>query len=36
MNLMLTDFCNLHCSYCFAKDAMSKTVQEMSEENFRY
>lgn len=36
MNLMLTDFCNLHCSYCFAKDAMSKTVQEMTEENFRY
>lgn len=36
MNLMLTDFCNLHCSYCFAKEAMSKTAQEMSEENFRY
>ncbi len=32
MNLMLSDFCNLHCSYCFAKGAMSKAAQEMSEE----
>lgn len=36
MNLMLTNFCNLHCAYCFAEDSMVGSEQEMTIENFKY
>jgi len=35
-NILLTNFCNQNCDYCFAKDEMEKsTVKEMSLEDFK-
>ena len=35
MNLMLNNYCNLHCSYCFAQEEMnSKSAMNVSMEDF--
>lgn len=35
MNLMITNYCNLHCNYCFAQEEMnSKSAQAITMENF--
>ena len=35
MNLMITNYCNLHCPYCFAQEEMnSKAAQAVTMENF--
>lgn len=37
MNVMLTDFCNLKCKYCFAScETDVKKRQEISDESYRY
>ena len=34
-NIMLTDVCNLRCSYCFANEFVNKDANEISIENFK-
>ncbi|QOR33934.1 radical SAM protein [Clostridium sp. 'deep sea'] len=34
MNILLNNYCNLNCSYCFANDVMGKQKINMNRENF--
>lgn len=36
MNLMVNNYCNLHCPYCFAQEEMhSKKVMNITIENYK-
>jgi len=35
-NIVITERCNLHCSYCFANDIMGKSAKEMTISNFNF
>ena len=35
-NIVITERCNLHCSYCFANDIMSKSSKEMTMSDFNF
>jgi hypothetical protein len=36
MNILLNNYCNLRCSYCFASDVMAGQVQNMSDDDFEW
>jgi len=36
MNIILNNYCNLNCKYCFAKGVMSKNKRHMTMEDFNY
>jgi molybdenum cofactor biosynthesis enzyme MoaA len=36
MNVLLNNYCNLKCSYCFANDVIDREKQSLSLADFRY
>ena len=36
MNIIINNYCNLTCEYCFAKDVMEEQRQQMTLEQFQW